>query len=184
MAKGRSGRPSRKIKPTFYIFCEGETEEAYVNMLKRNYRVSTVKIKTNVSGSKISKKYIDNYLKDKTVDPSDTTFLLYDGDLLDILSTLESIPKTTLLITNPVVEFWFLLHFKEIHSFISVEQCLKELKKFWVDYKKGSLTDKQKRSLSDNQSKAIERVQGKSDYRKNPSSTLYKLIEQFESVGK
>lgn len=34
MAKQRTASPSRTMKPVFLIFCEGETEEAYLDYLK------------------------------------------------------------------------------------------------------------------------------------------------------
>jgi hypothetical protein len=38
MAKQRTASPSRTMKPVFLIFCEGETEEAYLDYLKQAYR--------------------------------------------------------------------------------------------------------------------------------------------------
>ena len=34
MAKQRTASPSRTMKPVFLIFCEGETEEAYLDYLR------------------------------------------------------------------------------------------------------------------------------------------------------
>ena len=38
---GRSRRPpkGKKIKPTFFVFCEGKTEEQYIKLLKSHYRI-------------------------------------------------------------------------------------------------------------------------------------------------
>ena len=38
MAKQRTASPSRTMKPVFLMFCEGETEEAYLDYLKQAYR--------------------------------------------------------------------------------------------------------------------------------------------------
>lgn len=39
MARGKNGRPERKMKPVILVLCEGETEECYVEHLKQKYRL-------------------------------------------------------------------------------------------------------------------------------------------------
>jgi len=39
MKKERNHRPPRKMKPVFLVFCEGDTEEAYINLLRQKYRL-------------------------------------------------------------------------------------------------------------------------------------------------
>lgn len=39
MARGKSGRPERKMKPVILVLCEGETEEQYVEHLRQKYRL-------------------------------------------------------------------------------------------------------------------------------------------------
>jgi hypothetical protein len=34
MARRRKESKGKKINPTLFVFCEGETEEAYTNLLK------------------------------------------------------------------------------------------------------------------------------------------------------
>ena len=49
MAKQRLVSPKRKMKPVFLVFCEGETEETYLDYLKQAYR-SPIKIIPKVEG--------------------------------------------------------------------------------------------------------------------------------------
>ena len=41
MAKGREKSVSRKMKQVFLVFCEGETEENYIDFLKNNEEFET-----------------------------------------------------------------------------------------------------------------------------------------------
>ena len=58
MAKQRLESPRRKMKPVFLVFCEGETEETYLDHLKQAYR-SPIKIIPKVEGGDISQRLID-----------------------------------------------------------------------------------------------------------------------------
>ena len=58
MATQRTASPSRTMKPVFLIFCEGETEEAYLDYLKQAYR-SPIRIVPKIEGDSISQRLID-----------------------------------------------------------------------------------------------------------------------------
>ena len=74
----QSRKPKGKlIRPTFFIFCEGETEEAYISFLRTFYRLPII-IDSKITSSNISDKYITNYKKTKDTDPKDRTYLKYD----------------------------------------------------------------------------------------------------------
>lgn len=49
----RRYKKARKPRKVFLVVCEGETEEDYVNILKRHYRLP-ITIKTKVSGNAVS----------------------------------------------------------------------------------------------------------------------------------
>ena len=53
MGMTREKQPSRSMKPVFVVFCEGETEEAYLDFIKQTYR-SPFKIIPKVEGGKIT----------------------------------------------------------------------------------------------------------------------------------
>lgn len=112
MGRSRKHPKWKKIRPTFFVFCEGETEEQYVKILKSHYRIP-IEIDSKKAGHSISQKYINSYKKSKFTHKKDKTFLLYDIDVQGILTKLKAIKDSILLASNPCIELWFLLHFKE-----------------------------------------------------------------------
>ena len=58
------------IRPTFFVFCEGESEEAYVKFLRSKYRLP-IEICPSVAGLSISKEHIRHFKKDKSTHPKD-----------------------------------------------------------------------------------------------------------------
>ncbi len=58
MGSKRAAPKGKKIKPTFWVFCEGETEAAYIAMLRSQYRIP-IEITTKVAGNSITEKYIN-----------------------------------------------------------------------------------------------------------------------------
>ena len=104
-----SRKPSKgkKINPKFWVFCEGETEKAYVRLLRSIYRLP-IEIKS--AGNDIDESYIRRYKLGKPTHKKDQDFLLYDADVEVILNRLKKIKGVKLLASNPSVELWFLLH--------------------------------------------------------------------------
>ena len=64
MAKQRTASPSRTMKPVFLIFCEGETEEAYLDYLKQAYR-SPIRIVPKIEGDSISQEEGSENIEDR-----------------------------------------------------------------------------------------------------------------------
>ncbi len=58
MGSKRAAPKGKMIKPTFWVFCEGETEAAYIAMLRSQYRIP-IEIITKVAGNSIAGKYIN-----------------------------------------------------------------------------------------------------------------------------
>ena len=180
--KRRKSR-NKKINPKFWVFCEGETEQVYVEFLRNKYRIP-VKIITKVVGSKINKKIISSHIDKKEKHPKDKVFLVYDADVLSVLNKLKEINYAKLLASNPSIELWFLLHFKDQTAKITTGNCVKELNRLTqVHYKKGYLDNKLKELLFENKDKAIERSK-KLELYKNPSTNFYEFIEELENAKK
>lgn len=179
----RTRRPSRgkRINPHFWVFCEGETEEAYIGYLRAKYRLP-IEIIPKVSGSRISDKYIERYKRGKPTHEKDQNFLIYDGDVIAVLERLKMIRGAELIISNPSIELWFLLHYKNQTSAISEASCIRELcNRNKTEYKKGKISSKLKDRLDKNCSKAAERAKAlNSPY--NPSTNLYIFVEILENV--
>ncbi len=139
------------MKPLYFVFCEGESEEEYINFLKSEYRLPNIKIKSKVAGTAISAGEIRNQLKSENRQSNDPIFLMYDLDRDDITATLKSIKGTTLIGSKPSIELWYLLHCIPIQVLISSSsQAEAMLKKFWKRYKKGFLSQSEKCALREN----------------------------------
>ena len=179
------GRQTRKSKgktmrPNFFVFCEGESEVAYISHLRSQYR-APIQIIPKKSDSNISVKYIENCKKEYTRTDNDKTFLMYDLDVDGMLNRLQSIPNAVLLVSNPCIELWYLLHFEECHAELAQNVCIKKLRKHLPHYSKGALALKEKMTLSDNTPAASVRAKSLSAHT-NPSTTIYRIIDLLDSL--
>jgi hypothetical protein len=185
MKKERNRQPQRKMKPVFLVFCEGETEETYVNFLRQKYRLP-IKVITHVTGLSISLSLVRRYMQAEKIGPGDviTYFLMYDLDVEAIAKKLRTFKQAINAASNPCVELWFLLHSKDQRASISTNDCVSALQKAtieWIHYEKGLLSDVQKMILWDNRENACKRAKQLQDGR-NPSSSVYRLIEAMEEA--
>ncbi len=168
------------MKPNFFVFCEGESEVAYISHLRSQYRVP-IQIIPKKSDSNISVRYIENCKREYIVTENDKTFLMYDLDVDRMLVHLQSIPDTILLVSNPCIELWYLLHFEDCHAELTQNVCIKKLKRHLDHYTKGSLLLFEKQQLSERVSDAAIRAKNLVSYN-NPSTTIYKIIELLERL--
>lgn len=170
------------MKPVFLVFCEGETEENYIDLLRRQYK-SPIKIVAKTEGNQISQRLISQRQQELKISKNEqiTTFLMYDLDIKAVNKKLESF-KAVWLCSNPCIELWFLLHSKAQAAELKTSQCISLLKKsdaVWKEYCKPVLSDTQKTLLWENKSIATERAKQLKEGM-NPSSCVYKLIEAIE----
>ncbi len=179
---GRRIRKSRgkTMKPNFFVFCEGESEVAYISHLRSQYRVP-IQIIPRKSDSNISIRYIENCKRDYIETENDKTFLMFDLDVDGMLEHLQSIPDAILLVSNPCIELWYLLHLEECHTELTQNDCIKKLKRHLKHYTKGNLALNEKLQLSQKTSEATARAKALRSYN-NPSTTIYKMIELLESL--
>ena len=124
--------------------------------------------------SKVIRKVNSHINKDKT-------FLLYDLDAPKMLEKLQAISDTILLASNPCIELWYLLHYKEQKAVISCANCNKELSKKNGNYSKVIIDKNLKEVLATKQLKARHRAKKLTHYN-NPCSTVYLLLEALEEV--
>ena len=166
------------MKPNFFVFCEGETEMAYVKFLRSLYR-APIQVIPKKGKSNISEDYIEKSKNEYVQTDQDKVFLMYDLDVDGMLEQLQKIPNAELLVSNPCVELWFLLHYQEQKTEISSGKCIQKLQKFSKEYKKGILSEEEKTFLAEKKDLAIERAKNMIGYQ-NPSSTVYKLLEKLK----
>ena len=177
MARKAKQPKGKKMNPTFFVFCEGKTEAAYVDLLRRNFRVP-VEIITRVSDSNISRQYIDRCKRDRFTTSGDKTFLMFDLDVPGMFDHLNKIKDIILLLSNPCIEYWFLLHYVDVNREISTVDCLSLLKGKDADYSKGGFSTAMKKVLIEEIKAAGVRAKTKEAY-SNPSSTVHLLTDKI-----
>ena len=170
------------MNPTFFVFCEGKTEAAYVDLLRRSFRVP-VEIIAKVSDSNISQPYIDRCKRDRFTTQDDKTFLMFDLDVPGMLEHLRKIKDAVLLLSNPCIEYWFILHYKDIKKELTSAECLAMLRSIDSDYAKGSFSTTMKKVLIDSIEDAANRAKAKGEYT-NPSSTVHLLTDEIIATGR
>ncbi|MDE6697203.1 MAG: RloB family protein [Muribaculaceae bacterium] len=178
----RRFKKARQPKRIFLVVCEGETEEEYVNMLKRHYRLP-IAIKTKVSGNAVTPRLVRQYIKELGLTKEDECriFYIYDADVDCIVERLLKMPGNTIL-SNPTIELWYLTHCRDNRRFISPESIVKELSSshpIWKSYSKGRLSIEQQEFLLSNQQSACSRAE-KMEWPSNPSSNLHLFIKALE----
>ena len=183
--KRKQSKP-REMKKIFLIFCEGQTEECYVQVLRSKYRVP-IKIVTRVEGLNISSKEITSHCKSLCIGVDDDNvkvFLMYDMDVPLDKSKFKGCCVEYLL-TNPTFELWLLLHVANQSAAISTTDVIEKLKSFeeWANYKKGTFTEQQKNILWDQKDEAINRAKLLTD-EENPSSQIYKLLSLLDKESR
>ena len=177
MARKAKQPKGKRMNPTFFVFGEGKTEAAYVDLLRRNFRVP-VEIIARVSDSNISQPYIDRCKRDRFTTPEDKTFLMFDLDVPGMLDRLKKIQDATLLLSNPCIEYWFLLHYVDVNREVSTAECLSMLKSKDADYSKGAFSTAMKKVLIEDIEAAGDRAKTKEAYA-NPSSTVHMLTDNI-----
>lgn len=182
MPRSKRKRGNRKINPTFFVFCEGKTEASYVAYLRKTFRIP-IQIKTKISGSRLNQKLIKSCLKHETKTSKDKIFLLYDLDVDGVLDRIKAIENAELLISNPCIELWFLLHFQDQTANLNSGNCLQLLKSHVSDYSKGALRDSVMHEICNQVDEALERAnQLKSP--ENPSTTVQVFIKTIKELKK
>ncbi|MDE6859758.1 MAG: RloB family protein [Duncaniella sp.] len=177
MARKAKQPRGKKMNPTFFVFCEGKTEAAYVDLLRRSFRVP-VEIVAKVSDSNISQPYIDRCKRERFTTHEDKTFLMFDLDVPGMLEHLLRIKNAVLLLSNPCIEYWFVLHYKDVTKMLLSAECLALLKGIDADYRKGIFSPAMKRVLIEGIEDAAKRAKSKDVYT-NPSSTIHLLTDEI-----
>lgn len=150
-----------------------------MSFLKQHYKFP-IKIKTRVSGNKISKRYLNNYLKENQFTKRDRVFLFYDLDIEGIFEKLKAIDGADLLITNPCIELWFLLHFEQVKHDISCTDSFNRLQNHLNGYQKGNAASSHFTEIHERVQAATNRARALEDP-KNPCSTVFQLIDLLEN---
>ena len=147
---------AHKINPSFAVVVDGETEVWYLQMLKRNEREIRVSIKPEIPNKKsVEEQYnlvcelsnkeftkvfwvidLDTVIKEENEAPKGKksplkSFEEYRTDLI------TNYPNVIVIVNNPCLEFWFLLHFEKTSKYFNTcSSAEAELKKHLKNYEK------------------------------------------------
>jgi hypothetical protein len=182
MAKSSRRSKQKEIKPTFFVFCEGESEEAYISFVKSMYRIP-IQIRSKVAKNKINNKYVQRILGQIPKHVKDKCFLLYDFDVPEVVERLLSIQHAILLASNPCIELWYILHTCNHTAESTSTECVSQLERICKDYKKGFICDKLKNELKTGVEHALKRSKKLSLFN-NPSTSVYLLIEELIKISR
>ena len=192
-------RNVREPKKIILIVCEGETEKKYFNTFRTRYRNNNIKIHTDfilqndpINLIKFTKTK-RSLVKDFDANEKDCAWCVFDVDnntdkVLKKVNDFAKKANIEIALSNPCIELWFLLHYKEVHSQISVQDILSKLKEFIPNYKKGKIDYT---ILSKNTQKAISNAKKLNETheknkinlittKSNPSTQVFKLIESID----
>mgnify|MGYP001139284730 CR=1 FL=1 len=125
-------RPTRRRKPYIVVFCEGESEQAYTDFLKKEFRdVASIK---RPSSTGLFEEADNKFKKDKAyrdyAEVTDEVWFFFDVETKDIglwdarmkiIKRLRSLRKKSgikvrLLMTTGCIEYWLLLHYEERYA--------------------------------------------------------------------
>ena len=121
-------RPTRRRKPYIVVFCEGESEQAYTDFLKKEFKdVASIK---RPSATGLFEEADGKFKKDKAyrdyAEVTDEIWFFFDVETKDIglwdarmkiikrLRALRKKPgiKIRLLMTTGCIEYWLMLHYE------------------------------------------------------------------------
>lgn len=150
-------RQLRNTKPLIYVFCEGESEQAYTDYLKRIFSDVAVIKRPRATG--VFEEADSLFQKDKrykeNAEVTDEIWFFFDVEKKDIdkwdsrykiikrLRALKKKPgiRVRLLMTTACIEYWLMLHYKSfapaIETFADKERMKAEVIKHEPLYEKG-----------------------------------------------
>lgn len=150
----RRNRGHRKPKRNFAIVADGETEVWYLQMLKRNEPSIRVDIRPRLSNKKKLKdqhELVNNLSADysKVFWIIDLDAIIEDSkqvakgsetplqEFCRYVKKFKEDKKVEVIVNNPCLEFWFLLHFEKTSKYFSrCEKTISQLKNHLPDYEK------------------------------------------------
>ncbi len=124
----RKARQEKQLKPLIYVFCEGESEQAYTDFLKEHFNDVAVIKRPKATGlfEYAKQKFKNDKSYSNNVEVTDEIWFFYDVENKDInklssrqeiineLRKLKKKPniKVRLLMTTACIEYWLMLHYR------------------------------------------------------------------------
>ena len=192
---------NRGVNPVLHIFCEGETEEAYINAYKRKTHCVPVVVEFSHHGD--PKGLVEEAIKAKKNSPSkDKFWVVYDAEDLSLGNKVQAHANAyqaaqhngiNIAFSAICFEIWLLLHYTpNPPTCQQPARATKELQKYIKNYKKGDLnilTTLQDRLATArlNANNLITRQQANNPdipmYKQNPYTTVHQLINAIDAMA-
>lgn len=157
-------RKVKSEKPLIYVFCEGESEQAYTDYLKKIFGDVAVIKRPPDTGlfEEAESKFSKSPKYKNSIDVTDEIWFFYDVEEKDIpkwnnrfniIKKLRKLRKkqgirVRLLMTRGCIEYWYMLHYKyytpKLITVPEKEKVINEVKKLIPTYEKGDYTATEK----------------------------------------
>ncbi|MCD6180317.1 MAG: RloB domain-containing protein [Bacteroidales bacterium] len=180
------------------MIIEGETECWYLQLMQQHENLPKVDIKPELP-KKRKLNEIKSLLKKLLEDGYDEIFWLVDldaiithnqcSDLQKIINNFKKEKEIEILINNPCLEFWYLLHFCNTgRSYSSCDKVVKEIRKYepLSNYQKSERYYKSNHDIYERlkryQKNAMEnakRLDKQNQDLEAPKAQIYKLLETY-----
>ena len=190
----------RKVGPVLHIYCEGETEESYLNAYKRFRKYSCCEIEHSHHTDPVG--LIQEAIKAKENAPSsDSYWVVYDLEDVSLENKLQThVEAYRLAQANGIhialsaisVEVWILLHFTPApKAYLNCDGAVRALKKYLPNYKKGSanvfiaiqnlISDARKNAVSLQRRWEHDSPNGK-PYELTPNTSFHHLLDAIDQI--
>ena len=152
-------RQLKKTKPLIYVFCEGESEQAYTDFIKEYFSDRAIIRRHSSTGifEEADAVFAKNPTYKNNAEVTDEIWFFFDVEKKDvdkwnkrykIIKTLRKLRKdkkikVRLLMTTACIEYWFMLHYKmfspPIETVAHKENMKAQVVKKVPEYQKGDL---------------------------------------------
>ena len=128
----------RRVKKSYSIIVDGQTEIWYLQLMKEFEELPRIDIKPELPKNKKLKELFElaknnAQIYDKVIWLLDLDVIIENDKFEEFKKYVKQLKKNnnaTILVNNPCLEFWFLLHFKETSKLFSgCSNVISELKK-------------------------------------------------------
>ena len=206
MVRSRTSKQLRRrrasiIPKTELIVCEGsETELKYFEALKARLRLRAVQVRVISPSESKPIEIVERAITEKKEMarlgiPYEKVWCVVDveipphGTLDEAWEKARKTDRIELILTNPIVEYWFLLHFKKHTTpFENNDSVMAELKEVHPSYKKSrigfDILYQYRATAIKNAKEVLEEKGCGEDIRdSNPSTNIHKLVEHLQNIA-
>lgn len=191
-------KPTKDPKPIIFVVCEGEvTEPEYLRGFNKHCRNPRVRIfdgggvpRTIVERAKEIKQKAEKRAraeKDENL-RYDEVWCVFDVDEHPSVEDAKQMAKENeleLAISNPCIELWLLLHFRESPGMQDRHKLLEMMKKYIADYNKHVNFDRDYAAGYDDARTRAEKLDEQAaldhEENRNPTTGLWRLTESIRS---